>query len=100
MSFCARLFRTERERELQAQPESYAQEETSEPKVHYEDIPGTLDLGWCWSENKEEFQMAKIAEKDRATHFYVIGATGTGKTKFLEFLIQQDIHKWEWLWAY
>ncbi len=35
--------------------------------------------------------MAKIAQKDRATHFYVIGATGTGKTKFLEFLIRQDI---------
>ena len=45
----------------------------------------TLDLGWYWSENKEEYQMAKIAQKDRATHFYVIGATGTGKTKFLEF---------------
>ncbi|GAI89405.1 unnamed protein product, partial [marine sediment metagenome] len=42
---------------------------------------------------KEELQMAKIAEKDRTTHLYVIGATGTGKTKFLEFLIQQDIEK-------
>lgn len=51
----------------------------------------TLDLGWYWSENKEELQMAKIAEKDRATHSYVIGATGSGKTKFLEFLIRQDI---------
>jgi len=51
----------------------------------------TLDIGWYWSENKEEFQRAKIAEEDRATHFYVIGATGTGKTKFLEYLIQQDI---------
>ena len=37
--------------------------------------------------------MAKVAEKDRATHCYVIGATGTGKTKFLQFLIQQDIEK-------
>jgi len=53
----------------------------------------TLNLGWYWSENKEELQMAKIVEEDRATHFYVIGATGTGKTKFLEFLIQQDINK-------
>lgn len=53
----------------------------------------TLDLGWYWSENKEEFQMAKIDEEDRTTHFYVIGATGTGKTKFLEYLIQQDIEK-------
>jgi hypothetical protein len=53
----------------------------------------SLSLGWYYSENKDEFQMAKVAEKDRATHLYVIGATGTGKTKFLEFLIQQDIDK-------
>lgn len=53
----------------------------------------TLDLGWYYSENKEEFQLAKIAEKDRATHLYVVGATGTGKTKFLEYLIKQDIEK-------
>lgn len=52
-----------------------------------------LDLGWYYSENKEEFQLAKISEKDRSTHLYVIGATGTGKTKFLEYLIQQDIEK-------
>lgn len=38
-----------------------------------------LNLGWYYSENKEDFQLAKIAEKDRATHLYVIGATGTGK---------------------
>lgn len=50
-----------------------------------------LALGWYWSETKEEHQLAKIKEGDRATHFYVIGATGTGKTKFLEYLIQQDI---------
>ena len=53
----------------------------------------TLDLGWYYSENKEDYQLAKIAEKDRATHFYVVGATGTGKTKFLEYLIKQDIEK-------
>lgn len=52
-----------------------------------------LNLGWYYSENKEDYQLAKIAEKDRATHFYVVGATGTGKTKFLEYLIQQDIEK-------
>ena len=53
----------------------------------------TLELGWYWSKNKEEFQLAKISEANRATHFYVIGATGTGKTKFLEYLIKQDIEK-------
>jgi len=65
--------------------------ETSEP--HVEKIQSTLALGWYYSEAKGEFQLARIAEEDRATHLYVIGATGTGKTKFLEFLIQQDIEK-------
>jgi len=65
--------------------------EDPSPKVRDEQIPGTLDLGWYWSEDKAEYQMAKIAQNHRATHLYVIGATGTGKTKFLEFLIQQDI---------
>lgn len=50
-----------------------------------------LALGWYWSENKREWQLAKVAGEDRATHCYVVGATGSGKTKFLEYLIQQDI---------
>jgi len=54
-------------------------------------MPEILNLGWYYSKNKEEFQLAKISEADRATHFYIVGATGTGKTKFLEHLIQQDI---------
>jgi excisionase family DNA binding protein len=57
------------------------------------DNADVLNLGWYYSENKEEFQLAKIKETDRTNHFYVIGATGTGKTKFLEYLIRQDIEK-------
>jgi len=53
----------------------------------------TLDLGWYFSENKNEWQMAKITQKDRSSHFYTIGGTRMGKSKFLEFLIQQDIGK-------
>jgi hypothetical protein len=53
----------------------------------------TLDLGWYYSENKGEWQMAKIRDEDRKIHFYVVGASGTGKSKFLEFLIRQDIEK-------
>ncbi len=67
--------------------------EVVKPAVRHEEIPNTLDLGWYWSENKQELQMAKIALKDRATHMYVIGASGSGKTKFLEFLIEQDIEQ-------
>ncbi|VVB84955.1 Type IV secretion-system coupling protein DNA-binding domain protein [uncultured archaeon] len=65
------------------------------PKIEPRVIPeeDALDLGWYWSENKDEMQMAKIQEKDRSTHLYVVGASGAGKSKFLEFLIRQDILK-------
>ncbi|HEX77590.1 MAG TPA: type IV secretory system conjugative DNA transfer family protein [Dehalococcoidia bacterium] len=92
MGFWARLLKGGKREESGAQLDNFV-EDICWPKVHYEEIPGTLDLGWYYSKNKDEFQMAKIAERDRATHLYVIGATGTGKTKFLEFLIQQDIEK-------
>ena len=52
-----------------------------------------LNLGWHYSENKREWQMAKIREKDRTVHFYIVGASGAGKSKFLELLIRQDIKK-------
>jgi hypothetical protein len=61
------------------------------PAAIDEDIPGMLDLGWYYSEEKQQFQMAKIPQKDRSIHMYVIGASGSGKTKFLEFPIQQDV---------
>jgi len=76
--------------------ESCRETSVSEPRVaepDLEEFQNTLALGWYYSESKGEFQLARIAEKDRATHLYVMGATGTGKTKFLEFLIQQDIEK-------
>lgn len=66
-------------------------QEPAEPRIRYEYVPDTVDLGWFWSQSNNEFQMAKIAQADRATHAYVIGASGSGKTKFLEFLIRQDI---------
>ena len=53
----------------------------------------TLDLGWYFSKSKGEWQMAKIREEDRSSHFYIIGGTRMGKSKFMEFLIQQDIGK-------
>src|SRR5919106_2789598 len=61
------------------------------PAAIDEDIPGMLNLGWYYSETKQQLQMAKIPQIDRAIHMYVIGASGSGKTKFLEFPIQQDI---------
>ncbi|VVB91894.1 Type IV secretion-system coupling protein DNA-binding domain protein [uncultured archaeon] len=63
------------------------------PKIEPKVVPqeDTLDLGWYWSETQNEAQMAKIKEKDRRTHLYVVGASGAGKSKFLEFLLRQDI---------
>jgi Type IV secretion-system coupling protein DNA-binding domain len=61
------------------------------PPVLDDYTPDMLDLGWYYSETKHQLQMAKIPQKDRAIHMYVIGASGSGKTKFLEFPIMQDI---------
>jgi hypothetical protein len=35
-----------------------------------------------------------LSREARATHLYVCGATGTGKSKFLENLLRQDIINW------
>jgi hypothetical protein len=87
MGLLSRIFRRRKEKEPQV--EETIEELISEPEIT-EDI---INLGWHWSERKQEWQMAKIREKDRLTHFYVVGASGTGKSKFLEFLIRQDIAK-------
>lgn len=41
----------------------------------------------------QEFEERKVAltRKDRENHTHVIGSTGTGKSKFIELLIRQDI---------
>src|SRR4030042_868264 len=90
MSLWAEPIRKEGEKS-QSRSAGLAERDNLKPGMSYEEMPGTLDLGWHWSENKHEYQMAKISQKDRAAHFYVTGATGTGKTKFLECLILQDI---------
>ena len=92
MSFWKKLFSDEnQEASKNKSAGTSTQKNSSEPTFVDEDIPGSLKLGWYYSQNKNEFQMAKINQKDRATHLYVIGASGTGKTKFLEYLILQDI---------
>lgn len=69
-------------------------EDLQDDKVHSDEReidPFVLKLGWYYSESEGRYQLAKISEGDRSNHFYVIGATGTGKTKLLEYFIQQDI---------
>jgi type IV secretory pathway VirB4 component len=48
-------------------------------------------LGWFFNQEENQYRMAQIYNSDRETHFYIIGSSGTGKTKLLEFLIYQDI---------
>src|ERR1051325_139989 len=36
----------------------------------------------------------EMTPEERATHLYVCGSTGTGKSKMLEHLIRQDIAQW------
>lgn len=58
-----------------------------------------LVLGWA--ENTDEITLETIRVKKgvpqevREAHFYVVGATRTGKTKFLESLIEQDANNGE-----
>ena len=56
---------------------------------------GELALGWATGkdemENRELHQLKGVSQENRDTHFYVVGASGSGKTKFLESLIKQDI---------
>src|ERR1700733_15611904 len=35
-----------------------------------------------------------LSRNERSTHLYGCGGTGTGKSKFLEHLIRQDIRNW------
>lgn len=57
--------------------------------------PDELALGWAAgkdeTDNREVHQLKGVSQEHRDTHFYVIGASGSGKTKFLESLAKQDI---------
>ena len=35
-----------------------------------------------------------LTKEQRSRHLYVTGSTGSGKSKFLEYLIRQDILNW------
>src|SRR5437764_5277386 len=35
-----------------------------------------------------------LSDRDRSMHMYVVGATGVGKSKFLEHIVRQDIRNW------
>ena len=57
--------------------------------------PDELALGFAIGVDNETLrevhQLKGISQEHRDAHFYVVGATRSGKTKFLETLIKQDI---------
>ena len=57
--------------------------------------PDELALGWAKSQDeetrKEVRELKGISIDHRDAHFYVVGTTRSGKTRFLESLIKQDI---------
>lgn len=57
--------------------------------------PDELALGIASFDSVEEGktirQQKGVSQESRGRHFYVVGTTGSGKTRFLESLIKQDI---------
>ena len=57
--------------------------------------PEELALGWAEGEDDETgkplIQLKGVPQDYRRTHFYVVGASGSGKSKFLETLAKQDM---------
>ncbi len=57
--------------------------------------PDELALGWADGEDDETgseiTQLKGVKQSHRDAHFYIVGATRSGKTKFLGSLIEQDI---------
>jgi hypothetical protein len=39
-------------------------------------------------------KVLQLTPNQRSRHLYVVGSTGSGKSKFLEYLIRQDIVNW------
>jgi len=70
--------------------------ENKEPLIRSRS-PNSDELALGWAEGKDEgtgnevFQLKAVPQEHRDAHFYVVGATRSGKTKFLETLIEQDI---------
>ncbi len=74
----------------------WADEDNLEPLIRSRPPdPDELALGWAGGKDEtngqEVHQLKAVSQEARDTHFYIIGASGSGKTRFLETLIKQDI---------
>lgn len=76
-------------------PPLFPKVELAEELRMREPTPGELALGIASAENTAEGKVIRqqkgISQDARDRHFYCVGATGSGKTKFLESIAYQDI---------
>ena len=71
-----------------------SKEEKTVQILQREPTPDELVLGWEEGEDEESGQpfrqLKGVPQHYRSTHFYIVGASGSGKTKFMENLALQD----------
>jgi hypothetical protein len=60
------------------------------PKQSRDPLPNERALGFALDEDGTQ-HLKGVLNEDRDTHFYIVGASGSGKTKFMETIIEQDI---------
>lgn len=60
------------------------------PTKSRDPLPHERALGFMLDEDGTE-HLKGILNEDRDTHFYIVGASGSGKTKFMDSIIKQDI---------
>lgn len=61
------------------------------PKKSRDPLPNERALGFMLDEEDGTQHLKGILNEDRDTHLYIVGASGSGKTKFMENIIEQDI---------
>ena len=63
------------------------------PKKYPEDV----NIVWV-SDYRSITVPVWIHDEDRLRHIYVVGKTGTWKSKFLNSLVIDDLKQWRWVW--
>jgi len=86
-SLLKRLFKGKSHQTTPTEPQFILRQRTPNP----DELALGFAVGFDEKEKKEVIQLKGIAQTDRDTHFYVVGGSGTGKSKFLTTLIIQDI---------
>lgn len=62
------------------------------------DYPKTINIIWT-SDYRSTKVPVWIYDEDRLRHLYVVGKTGTWKSRFLTSLMIDDLRQWKWLWV-